>query len=390
MAHALLSPSSAHRWMSCPGSVSLSRLFPDESSSYAEEGTLAHAWAAHLLDPQNQPQPAEALGSDNMTFVQDYVLFVERETASGVRRIEYPVSVSEVTGEANAKGTIDCAALVNGTLKIIDLKFGKGVKVDAEHNTQLMIYAAGALPLFDVIDEVKDIELTIFQPRINNICSWKLTPAELDEFVNKARARASIAINYLRADPLPLAALEPSADACRFCKAKAACPALQQKAAEACDFRPVLDRGQDIPIVPEEALSSEQLSLNLQLADLLEPWIAAVREAAYDQMMQGVQVEGFKLVLGRPGNRQWTSNAEAEAMLKSFKLKEDERYTYKVITPTALEKLLKAGRIGERQWKRAETIITRSEPAPTVVPAADKRQAWSPVAASSDFTPISN
>ena len=155
MAHALLSPSSAHRWMSCPGSVSLSRLFPDESSSYAEEGILAHAWAAHFLDPQNQPQPAEALSSDNLTFVQDYVLFVERETAGGVRRIEYPVSVSEVTGEANAKGTIDCAALVNGTLKIIDLKFGKGVKVDAEHNTQLMIYAAGALPLFDVIDEVQ-------------------------------------------------------------------------------------------------------------------------------------------------------------------------------------------------------------------------------------------
>lgn len=311
MAHALLSPSSAHRWMSCPGSVSLSRLFPDESSSYAEEGTLAHAWAAHLLDPQNQPQPAEALSSDNLTFVQDYVLFVERETAGGVCRIEYPVSVSEVTGEANAKGTIDCAALVNGTLKIIDLKFGKGVKVDAEHNTQLMIYAAGALPLFDVIDEVKDIELTIFQPRINNICSWKLTPAELEEFVNQARARASIAINYLR-------------------------------------------------------------------------------EAAYDQMMKGVQVEGFKLVLGRPGNRQWTSNAEAEAMLKSFKLKEDERYTYKVITPTALEKLMKAGRIGERQWKRAETIITRSEPTPTVVPAADKRPAWSPTATASDFTPISN
>ena len=152
----------------------------------------------------------------------------------------------------------------------------------------------------------------------------------------------------------------------------------------------MLDRGQDIPIVPEEALSSEQLSLNLQLADLLEPWIAAVREAAYDQMMEGVQVEGFKLVLGRPGNRQWTSNAEAEAMLKSFKLKEDERYTYKVITPTALEKLMKAGRIGERQWKRAETIITRSEPAPTVVPAADKRQAWSPTATASDFTSISN
>lgn len=212
--------------------------------------------------------------------------------------------------------------------------------------------------------------------------------AELDEFVNKARARASIAINYLHADPLPLAALEPSTDACRFCKAKAACPALQQKAAEACDFRPVLDKGQDIPIVPEEALSSEQLSLNLQLADLLEPWIAAVREAAYDQMMQGVEVEGFKLVLGRPGNRQWTSAAEAEELLKTFKLKENERYSYKVITPTAAEKLYKAGRIGQRQWPKLEQIITRSDPAPVVAPESDKRPAWTPAAQPTDFQPV--
>lgn len=387
MAHALLSPSSAYRWMSCPGSVNLSRMFPDTTSAYAEEGTLAHAWAAHFLDPK-QPEPKESLSSENLTFVQDYVAFVERETAGGIRRIEYPVSISEVTGEASAKGTIDCAALVNGTLKIIDLKFGKGVKVDAEHNLQLMIYAAGALPLFDILDEIQSIELTIFQPRINNICSWKLTPKELEEFVNRARARAADAIGFINANPLPLAALVPSSDACRFCKAKAACPALQRKAAEACDFKPILDKGDDIPVIPEEALSSEQLSLNLKLADLLEPWIASVREAAYDRMIEGVEVEGFKLVLGRPGNRQWTSNAEAEAMLKSFKLKEDERYTYKVITPTQLEKLAKNGRIGERQWKRAETIITRSEPTPTVVPAADKRAAWSPVAKSNDFSSL--
>lgn len=388
MAHALLSPSSAHRWMSCPGSVSLSRLFPDESSSYAEEGTLAHAWAAHLLDPQNQPQPTEALGSDNMTFVQDYVLFVERETAGGVRRIEYPVSVSEVTGEANAKGTIDCAALVNGTLKIIDLKFGKGVKVDAEHNTQLMIYAAGALPLFDVIDEVKDIELTIFQPRINNIASWKLTPAELETFVNNARACAAKALSYLNADPLPPEALIPSADACRFCKAKSACPALRQKAAEAVDFKPITEAGDAIPIIPEEALSPEKLGQNLILADLLEPWIAAVREEAHKQMLEGVHIDGFKLVLGRPGNRQWTSAAEAEELLKTFKLKENERYSYKVITPTAAEKLYKAGRIGQRQWPKLEQIITRSDPAPVVAPESDKRPAWTPAAQPTDFQPV--
>ena len=110
MAHALLSPSSAYRWMHCPGSVSLCRLFPDESSEYAKEGTLAHAYAAHILDP-NQPKPDEAIPSENLTFVNDYVSYVERETAGGIRQIEFPVSVSEVTGEANAKGTIDLSLI---------------------------------------------------------------------------------------------------------------------------------------------------------------------------------------------------------------------------------------------------------------------------------------
>ena len=235
MTHALLSPSSAYRWMQCPGSVSLCRLFPDESSEYAKEGTLAHAYAAHILDP-NQPKPDEAIPSENLTFVNDYVSYVERETAGGIRQIEFPVEISEVTGEANAKGTIDCAALVGNTLKIIDLKFGRGVRVEAEGNLQLSIYAWGAAQYFSLFDEIKEIELHIFQPRIDNIDSWKLTPAELETFVNNARACAAKALSYLNADPLPPESLIPSADACRFCKAKSACPALRQKAAEAVDF----------------------------------------------------------------------------------------------------------------------------------------------------------
>lgn len=387
MAHALLSPSSAYRWMHCPGSVSLCRLFPDESSEYAKEGTLAHAYAAHILDP-NQPKPDEAIPSENLTFVNDYVSYVERETAGGIRQIEFPVSVSEVTGEANAKGTIDCAALVGNTLKIIDLKFGRGVRVEAEGNLQLSIYAYGAYQYFSLFDEISEIELHIFQPRIDNIDSWKLTPAELETFVNNARACAAKAISYLNADPLPPESLIPSADACRFCKAKSACPALRQKAAEAVDFKPITEAGETIPIIPEEALSPEKLGQNLILADLLEPWIAAVREEAHKQMLEGVHIDGFKLVLGRPGNRQWTSAAEAEELLKTFKLKENERYSYKVITPTAAEKLYKAGRIGQRQWPKLEQIITRSEPAPVVAPESDKRPAWTPAAQPTDFQPV--
>lgn len=105
-------------------------------------------------------------------------------------------------------------------------------------------------------------------------------------------------------------------------------------------------------------------------------------------MLEGVHIDGFKLVLGRPGNRQWTSAAEAEELLKTFKLKENERYSYKVITPTAAEKLYKAGRIGQRQWPKLEQIITRSEPAPVVAPESDTRPAWTPAAQPTDFQPV--
>lgn len=387
MAHALLSPSSASRWMKCPGSVALSRLFPDETSEYAQEGTIAHAYAAHLLDP-TQPKPTEPISSENLAFVNDYVAYVERETAGGMRNIEFSVSVSEVTGEANARGTIDCAALVGNTLKIIDLKFGRGVRVEAEGNLQLSIYAYGAYQYFSLFDEISEIELHIFQPRIDNIGVWRMTPAQLENFVSNARQCAAKALGYLKADPLPPEALVPSADACRFCKAKSACPALREQAAQAVDFKPITEAGDSIPIIPEEALSPEKLGQNLQIADLLEPWIAAVREQAHQQMLQGVAIDGYKLVLGRPGNRQWTSSAEAEEMLKKFKLKENERYSYKIISPTQAEKLFKAGRIGQRQWPQLEQLITRSEPSPMVAPQSDKRPAWTPVAQPTDFQSI--
>lgn len=387
MAHALLSPSSAARWMHCPGSVALSRLFPDQTSEYAQEGTIAHAYAAHLLDA-SQPEPIEPISSENLAFVNDYVAYVERETAGGMRNIEFSVPISEVTGEAGAHGTIDCAALVGTTLKVIDLKFGRGVRVEAEGNLQLSIYAYGAFQYFSLFDEISEIELHIFQPRIDNIGVWRMTPTQLENFVSNARQCAAKALEYLRADPLPPESLVPSADACRFCKAKSACPALREQAAQAVDFKPITEAGDVIPIIPEEALSPEKLGQNLQIADLLEPWIAAVREQAHQQMLNGVAIEGYKLVLGRPGNRQWASNAEAEEMLKRFKLKENERYSYKIISPTQAEKLFKAGRIGQRQWPQLEQLITRSEPAPMVAPQSDKRPAWTPVAQPTDFQSI--
>lgn len=385
MPHAVLSPSGSHRWMSCPGSVNMERLFPSESSPYAEEGTLAHAWAAYILDPEGQPRPAQELPSDLQSYVNAYVEFVRRETNGGTREIEFSVDLLRVTGEAGARGTIDCAALVGNTLKIIDLKFGQGVLVSAQRNTQLLIYALAAIEFFSMFDEIKEIEMTIFQPRKDNIDTWKISLEEADKLTDVVRSKAAEAIGFYNADPLPLNALRPQVDACRFCKAKAACPALREQAAKACDFKPIADE-EPVPMLAADLMSPERVSENMQIADFLEPWITAVREEAYRRMMDGVEIPGFKLVLGRLGNRTWTDSAAAEEMLKSFKLKEAERYTFKVITPTQAEKLMKAGRIGERQWKRALEMIRRAEPQPTVVPESDKREAWHPVAQPTDFT----
>ena len=389
MAHALLAPSSAHRWMTCPGSVNLGRMFPDETSSYAQEGTLAHAWGAFALDPEQQSHPSSELPSEHQAYVRDYVDFVRRETEGGMREIEFAVDISEITGEAGAKGTIDCAALVGTTLKIIDFKFGQGVLVEARNNPQLLIYALAARNFFSMFEEITDIEMTIFQPRKDHIDTWKITAKEADELFDLVRRKAAEAIGTLVLDPLPLQVLKPHVDACRFCKAKAACPALRSEAAKACDFKPIADE-EPIPLLNAELMSPERLSENMRIADFLEPWIAAVREEAHRQLMAGNAIPGFKLVLGRPGNRQWVDINEAAVMLKSFKLKESERYTFKLISPTQAEKLMKAGRIGERQWKRAEDCITRSEAQPIVVPESDKRSTWSPVAQPTDFSVQTN
>lgn len=389
MTHAVLSPSSSHRWMTCPGSVNLERMFPNESSPYAEEGTLAHAWAAFALDPENQPKPSKDLPEAHRPYVQDYVEFVKRETEGGLRQIEFKVDLLSITGEAGAKGTIDCASLVGNTLKIIDFKFGQGVLVSAQRNSQLLIYALAASEFFSMFDEIKEIEMTIFQPRMDNIDTWKISMSQAEELAITVRAKAAEALAFYHADPLPLETLKPHVDACRFCRAKAACPKLRETGAKACDFKPIADE-EPVPMLGAELMSPERLAENMQLADFLEPWIAAVREEAHRQLMDGNEIPGFKLVLGRPGNRQWTSAQEAEEMLKGFKLREAERYTFKVISPTQAEKLMKAGRIGERQWKRALEIITRAEPQPTVVPETDKREAWHPVAQSTDFSPITN
>lgn len=168
MAHAILSPSSSKRWMTCPGSVALAANIKDESSSYAEEGTCAHWVAENIL--RGTFSESEAVGRkcpengvevtpDMVRDVMRYVTQVRDIVAAtgGTLYLEQKLPIGQWTGEVGAKGTADAVIDAGDELIVIDLKFGRGVEVEAEENSQLMLYALGALDKFGKVDDVEDL-----------------------------------------------------------------------------------------------------------------------------------------------------------------------------------------------------------------------------------------
>lgn len=168
MAHAVLSPSSSKRWMTCPGSVVLTADMPNTSSSYADEGTTAHWIAEQILRGtiaesdavgKKCPDTGMEVSADMLRDVMRYVTHVRDIVAStgGTLYLEQKLVIGQWTGEAGAKGTADAVIVAGDELIVVDLKFGRGVSVGAEENTQLMLYALGALDKFGVVDDEEDL-----------------------------------------------------------------------------------------------------------------------------------------------------------------------------------------------------------------------------------------
>jgi hypothetical protein len=372
--------------MRCPGSLLLEEKLPDTSSVYADEGTAAHEVAAWILasdlDEATARKVVGELGvevngkvwpitDDMIDHCIDYAKLV-REYANGSpilveRRLEF----SHVVDVPNQFGTSDAVVLGGDTLFVVDLKYGMGVKVDAMDNEQLQLYALGALKEYEFLGDFQYVQMVVHQPRLNHVGEYVVTVPELLAFGRRAKEAAAMALT-------PNATLVPGEKQCRFCKAKATCPALREEvldivAADASDFDALTANN-----VRTDG-DTDYLSVAMDKVSLVEDWCKAIRAEVERRLMAGQTVPNYKLVEGRQGNRAWVDKEAIEALFQSWRLRKDEMYDFSLISPTKAEKLLTPVR-----WEKAQSLISRSAGKPSVAPVTDRRPAISGGAATAD------
>ena len=385
--HALGSPSGASGWLRCIGWES-----DPHGSKFAAEGTAAHELAADCL--MNGTNAADHLG--RMIEADDYLFEVDADMATNVQTyidivrgipgqlfVEQRLSIEHLTGEVGAAGTSDAVIIADGELIIIDLKYGRRVKVAAEQNEQLQIYALAALNEFSFLFDFKTVRMMIVQPRLGHTSEWVLPVDELTAFGTEV---AFAAAAKLLPPDISGRVLNPGDKQCQWCSRKATCQALAAKvqAEIGAEFEVVNDIAVVTDLVP--TLQADHVAKAMAAVDLIESWCKAIRAEVETRLLQGIPVDGYKLVEGRRGSRKWSNEADAEAVLKAMRLKQEEMYDFSLISPTTADKLAKAGTIGPRQWPRLQELITQSEGKPSVAPASDKRPAVSIAATADEFS----
>lgn len=385
--HALLSPSSAARWMRCPASVVVTRDMPEDSSPYAIEGTCAHRLAELLLNgaegfPADEAAKVIAAGVDPDSLVEPVRVYVDYVRSLGSEIVtEVSLDISLITKEPEARGTSDAVVFSEGVLHVCDLKYGKGEPVSADGNPQLAIYAGAALAAFDFLGEIREVCMHIVQPRLNAISVWRVSVDELMTFLAEVTSAGARCLRLLDEfpdpDAVPAEQFNPGAKACRFCRNRGKCTALAKYALSVA--------GLELPAPLKASLDVQQLAYILDRIGLIKSWMDEVKAAAHAALAEGREVPGYKLVEGRAGSREWTDESKAEKLLKAWKVPADFRYVKSLISPTQAEKLLKLKTLTAEQWDELCRYVSREPGKPTVVPASDMRPAISGKPAAEEF-----
>lgn len=388
-AHAILSPSSASRWLACTRSARLEQQFPDRSGAAASEGTLAHSlgelmissktkrilkatYTKGLKDIKSNSQFEDAM----LDYMDDYATYVveqfskaQAHTKDAILFLEQKLNLTDYVPDGF--GTGDVVIIADRVMDIIDLKYGKGVPVSAVNNKQMMLYSLGALREFDYMYDIQIVRMTIYQPRIDNISTFEMSVADLKEWAeNELKPRAALAFAG-EGEFAP-------GEACRFCKAAATCKANADYNLELAKYE----------FKSGDLLEDEEVSGILNRADMFTKWLNAVEDYALQEaVVNGKKWPGYKLVEGR-SNRAYTDEAKVAEVLTSKGLSEDSIYSpRKLLGITAMEKAL-----GKSDFSTyLSSLVVKPAGKPTLAPVSDKRPEYnSNDGAAMDFAEVIN
>jgi hypothetical protein len=357
-AHAKLGASNAHRWLACPGSVAAEDGLPNTSSPFAEEGTVAHELADLALRVGSGALDNFA-DQEMVDFVRVYVEYVNN-LAAGAESVDIEARVTYDDWVPGGFGTADAIVVRGNTLHICDLKYGMGVRVDAEENPQGMLYALGAWLMTELVYDIERVQIHIIQPRLDHISQWEISVPDLLRWAEWVKQRAE---ETLDAD----ARRVPGEKQCRFCRAKASCGALQKMTQDI-----ILADFDDLDHMPKaNTLTDDQMRRALEGKSLIEAWLGAIESLVRERLGNGVDFPGYKLVEGK-SNRQWSDDWAAAVRLADL-IGNDKAYVPpKLISPTQAEKVL-----GKKRTAEIADLITKPSGAPTLVHETDKRPAIS-------------
>lgn len=358
--HSVLGASAADRWMNCTPSAQLTAGMEDETTTFAAEGTAAHAlceWKVRkALKMRAGRRPTSDYWTDEMEeFTDDYRDFIMDLVGQAKLTCKDPVTLIEQHLDFSCYvpdgfGTGDFLLVADRELNVVDFKYGRGVAVYADHNPQMMLYALGALNLFDCLYDIEQVTMTIFQPRLSSISTWTISAEELYKWAEEVlKPKAELAAKgegeFI------------SGSWCRFCKARNTCRARAESFLELAKME----------FQPPALLSDEEVAEVMEKADELSKWASDVMAYAQAEAIEnGKHWNGYKLVEGR-STRRFIDEKKVEEAAKGAGY--TDIYDKSLITLTAFEKLM-----GKDTFKEVlGSYVTKPAGKLTLVPVSDKR-----------------
>lgn len=358
--HSVLGASAADRWMNCTPSAQLTAGMEDEATTFAAEGTAAHAlceWKVRkALKMRAGRRPTSDYWTDEMEeFTDDYRNFIMDLVGQAKLTCKDPMTLIEQHLDFSCYvpdgfGTGDFLLVADRELNVVDFKYGRGVAVYADHNPQMMLYALGALNLFDCLYDIEQVTMTIFQPRLSSISTWTISAEELYKWAEEVlKPKAELAAKgegeFI------------SGSWCRFCKARNTCRARAESFLELARME----------FQPPTLLSDEEVAEVIEKADELSKWASDVMAYAQAEAIEnGKHWNGYKLVEGR-STRRFTDEKKVEEAAKGAGY--TDIYNKSLITLTAFEKLM-----GKDTFKEVlGSYVTKPAGKLTLVPVSDKR-----------------